>query len=916
MSKKTTVNKTTITTSTMKKTAAKRTPTGRDLNWVHCIPQPAFAVDAVGRVSAWNGYIEELVGVTEEAALEQQAWKLFFSSHCSTIIDEVLVSATGSRSTYELSAGACTGQRCRWLGEPIMGESGEPSGVLVVVTQEAAARPVAGGAAADGRFKTAVDQGHLAVLLVDKSGQVTYHNEAAGRFLSENRDELAEQGWNTSDPVGHRLDEVCGRDPQLVRALGDAQRRVVQLDLQAGSLTLQVKLAPLLDQAGAYQGLSVVLHDVTELRRNQVERTRYLAAVESSAAALMMLDLDRCVTYVNESMLTLLRENRDVIEAEFPDVDFENLTGVNLDEFQGRSTQLGKVLSDTKKLPKQFDLQIGELLIEVRAAALRDETGKNHGFVVEWFNATERRKAQVTSARLASQLEGSGTGVMMCDLDRRITYLNPRLREVLEPYAQDLRTVFPGFSVDRIVGTCIDDFHKNPARQKDLMSAFGQHPYSSEIEVAGLEFGLNLTALYDHEGKHIGNSVEWVDYNDRAVYRREVVRLIEACKDGRLKERGDLSKLTPQYKLMMDAINELLDVLLRPVQEAAQVVERFSEQDLTVRMNGDYRGDNAIIKNNINQMADVLETALVSVGQSADQVRAASNQISAGSQSLSQATNEQASSLEEISSTVEQVSSMTEQNANNANHAKGLAESARTMADRGKGSMDQLSEAINRIKSSSDQTAKIVKTIDEIAFQTNLLALNAAVEAARAGDAGKGFAVVAEEVRNLAQRSADAAKTTAELIEGSVRNADSGVRLSDDVARQLEEIVTGSTKVNDIVAEIAAASNEQAKGISQINAAIGQINKVTQQNAANSEQSASAAEELAAQAGQLAQMVTRFKVQRRGGSVEPLPERHIAPQAPSVSSQGSSGRGGASLRLAGKRPEAVIPLTEDEMRDF
>jgi methyl-accepting chemotaxis protein len=242
----------------------------------------------------------------------------------------------------------------------------------------------------------------------------------------------------------------------------------------------------------------------------------------------------------------------------------------------------------------------------------------------------------------------------------------------------------------------------------------------------------------------------------------------------------------------------------------------------------------------------------------ANQVGSASAQVSAASQSLAEGSSEQASSLEETSSSLEEMSSMTKQNADNANQANMLANRASEAALKGTEAMESMNQAIQEIKQSSDETAKIIKVIDEIAFQTNLLALNAAVEAARAGEAGKGFAVVAEEVRNLAMRSAEAAKNTNALIEGSQKNADNGVRATDEFKAILEEIVSSIKKVNDLVGEVSAASNEQAQGISQINTAISQIDQVTQQNASNAEESASASEELSAQAGEMQRIVAEL----------------------------------------------------------
>ena len=243
----------------------------------------------------------------------------------------------------------------------------------------------------------------------------------------------------------------------------------------------------------------------------------------------------------------------------------------------------------------------------------------------------------------------------------------------------------------------------------------------------------------------------------------------------------------------------------------------------------------------------------------ADLMTEASGQVAAASQSLAEGASAQASSLEETSASLEEMSSMTKRNADSADSAKSLSAQTRAAADAGAADMQEMSRAMTEVKAASDNIAKIIKTIDEIAFQTNILALNAAVEAARAGEAGAGFAVVADEVRSLAQRSAQAAKETAEKIENSIHKSQHGAQISDKVTASLAQIVTKARQVDELVAEIAAASKEQAQGITQVNSAVSQMDKITQSNAASAEESASASEELNAQAVALKASVSELE---------------------------------------------------------
>ncbi len=329
---------------------------------------------------------------------------------------------------------------------------------------------------------------------------------------------------------------------------------------------------------------------------------------------------------------------------------------------------------------------------------------------------------------------------------------------------------------------------------------------------------------------------------------------------GAIEYRGETDRVRGRYREMIDIVNTILDLIFNPVQEVSNVLKDVARKDLSVRVRGNYAGDWNDFKNYANTAIENLDDALSKVAAGVEQVNSASDQISRGSQSLAEGANHQASSLEEVSSSLEEMASMTASNAEKAHEAEKVSsETSRYAADADQHT-GRMKTAIDRIKESSDKSANIIKTIDEIAFQTNLLALNAAVEAARAGDAGKGFAVVAEEVRSLAQRSAEAAKNTAEMIGESVQNSAEGVKITDEVSEMLNKITQGTAKVLQLVSDIAGASREQSQGIEQINLAVTQMNQLTQENAANSEESASASEQLYSQATELKTMVDGFSL--------------------------------------------------------
>ena len=406
---------------------------------------------------------------------------------------------------------------------------------------------------------------------------------------------------------------------------------------------------------------------------------------------------------------------------------------------------------------------------------------------------------------------------------------------------------------------------------------------------------------------------------------KDVETLAQAAVDGKLSTRADASKHQGEFRNVVEGINNTLDAVIEPISEASGCLKEMAQGNLDVEVKGNYQGDHAVIKENLNATLASLNDILNQVAQAVDQVTTGASQVSDSSQSLSQASTEAASSLEEITASMHELTSQTTMNAENATQANQLAAQAKISAEKGEGQMGAMVKAMNDINESASNISKIIKAIDEIAFQTNLLALNAAVEAARAGVHGKGFTVVAEEVRNLAQRSAAAAKETAEMIEGSIKKTEVGTRIAEETSKALEEIVAGSAKVTDLIGEIASASKEQAQGIGQINTGLSQVDQVTQQVTASAEESASASEELSSQSLQLKQMLTKFRLKKQSFSMagSGLPDGVTPEMLQMLRSMLQSQRmaaapGGRPSKKTGAtvKPSDVISLDDAEFGNF
>lgn len=424
---------------------------------------------------------------------------------------------------------------------------------------------------------------------------------------------------------------------------------------------------------------------------------------------------------------------------------------------------------------------------------------------------SQRRAADATRIRVA--LDHVGMSVLVSDTDGTVIYLNDAAKKMLANQSSEIRKEITDFEPSAVLGSRFD-VPRHCAGQRHSANA-GSSGHATDVALGDARLRIVSSPVTAADGQSLGTVSQWIDRTEEVHTEEEIQSVVNAANSGDLSRRVRSDGKSGFFATLATGINSMLEAngnLVREIQATTREVSMRADE------------------------------------------------ISRGNLNLSQRTEEQASSLEQTASSMEEMTSTVRQNAGNAAQANQLATAARAQAERGGAVVSEAVTAMQGINAASNKIADIIGVIDEIAFQTNLLALNAAVEAARAGEQGRGFAVVASEVRNLASRSAEAAKEIKRLIQDSVSRVSQGSQLVDQSGVSLAEIVQAVKQLTDIVSEIATASHEQAAGIDQVNKAVTSMDEVTQQNAALVEEAAAAAESLLKQARQLDTMLGKYNV--------------------------------------------------------
>ena len=702
-------------------------------------------------------------------------------------------------------------------------------------------------------LKSAVQGSQTNLMMCDTDLNITYANDAVADML-RNRQESLRTIWPSLDPdklVGECIDQFH-RNPAHQRALlADKNSLPMEAEIELSGVTFLVRASFVGGPDGEYMGNMVEWQDLTDQKANELEVSRLQSAVDSAQTNLMMCDADLNITYCNAAVVNMMRTRQDALRTIWPGLNADKLVGECIDNFHKNPAHQRALLADSNRLPAEAEIELAGITFKINASYIESPDGEYMGNMVEWQDLTEQKAKEREVFRLQSAVDSAQTNIMMCDADLNISYANEAVISMMANRITQLRTIWPTMDPNKLVGECIDNFHKNPAHQRTLLADKSRLPAEAEIELAGVIFKVNASYVEGPDGEYMGNMVEWQDLTEVKDAEKQIQNIIHAATAGQLTERIDHATYDGGMKTIAEGVNDLVDTFAAPMETLGGVMTDLAEGNLDIQADGDYQGEIEKLMDATNSTINNLRESISNISNASSNIAVATNEIASGNADLSNRTEQQASELEETAASVEELTSTVQQTAANSKRANDLAEGASSLATKGGDVVKDAVVAMSEINSSSKKIADIIGVIDEIAFQTNLLALNAAVEAARAGEHGRGFAVVASEVRNLAQRSAGAAKEIKLLINDSTEKVNEGTKLVDESGSVLGQIVTSVQEVSALVSDIASASSEQAAGIEQVNAAVTNLDSVTQQNAALVEEASAAAMSLQDQAGTL-----------------------------------------------------------------
>ncbi len=512
------------------------------------------------------------------------------------------------------------------------------------------------------------------------------------------------------------------------------------------------------------------------------------------------------------------------------------------------------------------------------------------------FEVAESKRQSEEMARILGALDNSTACITISGADGNLIYMTPAGKQLLNSIGG------AGFDAATLVGGRVTDLITDPAAVEKMNEAAHQ---GADVDIEFNAHFLRLAArpIIDTQGAHIGRVTQWTDRTAEVNLEKEVQEIVQGAALGELTSRLSLEGKSGFFMVLATSLNRFLDTTSTALQATSNALNALARGDLTQTIEGDFYGVFGELKDDTNTTVERLKEVVGRIKEATEAINTAAQEIAAGNQDLSSRTEEQASSLEETASSMEELNATVRQNAESARKANELAVSSNEIASRGGQMVKQVVQTMSGIQSSSQKIADIVGVIDSIAFQTNILALNAAVEAARAGEQGRGFAVVASEVRNLAQRSATAAKEIKLLISESVDKVEDGAQLVHEAGNTMDEVVSSFQQVTRLVMDISNASREQSSGIEQVTQAVSQMDEVTQQNAALVEEAAAAAESLEEQARGLVQAVGMFKLSEGTANLPGPALRDVTPKQ----LHGKVGAGGTAKLSAQKPAKTIAP---------